>query len=96
MERPTLLVEDNELAVDMALVEKRKKTLMRRMKVARRETNQVVSTWRKKQHCMTQRDNREDPDPYSHGYIFYIPHGLRMMPPLMVRKFNREVLGIAF
>jgi hypothetical protein len=48
MQRPTLLVEDNELAVDMALVEKRRKTLMRRMKVARRETNAVISTWRKK------------------------------------------------
>ena len=96
MERPTILVEDHELAVDTALTEKRRKTMMRRMKVPRRETNAVISTWRKKQHAKTFKEEWEDPDPYSHGYIFYIPHGLRVMTPALVRKFRREILGSAF
>ena len=91
--RPTLLVEDTELAVDMALVEKRKKTLMRRMKVARRETNQVLTSWRKKQQSRTRKAEWTDPDPYDYGYIFYIPHGLRVMSPALVQKFRKEILG---
>lgn len=85
--RPTLLVEEHELAVDDKVVKRRKSAFKRRLNVRTRESKKVVTVFRKQQKRRCYRDERDDPDPYSPRYIFYIPHGLRVMPIELVKRF---------
>lgn len=85
--RPTLLVEDHELTVDEALLKRRARALKRRMNVRTRESKKVVTLFRKKQKTLCYREERDDPHPYSPRYIFYVPHGLRIMPIELVKRF---------
>lgn len=85
--RPTLLVEDHELAVDEAVLKRRARTFKRRLNVRTRESKKVVTVFRKQQKRLCERYEREDPNPYSPHYIFYIPHGLRVMPIELVKRF---------
>ena len=85
--KPTLLVEDHELTVDDALLKRRARLLKRRMNVRTRESKKVATRFRKQQKKLCNRGEREDPDPYSPHYIFYVPHGLRVMPIELVKRF---------
>ncbi len=70
--KPTLLVEDDELVPDNSLCMKRAKAMKRRLG-ARRETNKVVSTFRKVQRkLIPNKDYAADPSPYDPDHIFCV------------------------
>jgi hypothetical protein len=88
--KPTLLVEEHELAVDDKVLKRRARLFKKRLNVRTRESKKVVTLFRKQQKRRCYRDERDDPDPYSPRYIFYVPHGWRRMTPEQVRKFWKD------